>query len=146
MLPVVHQFAGASSLHVNANCPVKLYCAALITYRISASLATEVANAPIIASAPHAIDEFAVAPCICRSDQYDLKNESNAMFDKTTAQDAVNLDAIAALAEETHQPYEVVKDVYEEQFARLSAEARVTDYLILFASRRTRDVLANRRA
>jgi hypothetical protein len=66
------------------------------------------------------------------------------MFDKAVAQDAVNLDAIASLAEEMHQPNEVVKDVYEEQFARLSAEARITDYLILFASRRTRDVLANR--
>jgi hypothetical protein len=68
------------------------------------------------------------------------------MPDKESTQDAFNLDAIATLAEETHQPFEVVKDVYEEQFARLSAGARITDYLVLFASRRTRDVLVNRRA
>ena len=41
-------------------------------------------------------------------------------------------------------PFELVKDVYEEQFARLSADARITDYLVLFASRRTRDLLGNR--
>ena len=61
-----------------------------------------------------------------------------------SSQDQLNLDAIATLAEETHQPFDVVKNVYEEQFARLSERARVTDYLILFASRRTRDVLTNR--
>lgn len=60
------------------------------------------------------------------------------------SQDQLNRDAIATLAEETHQPFDVVKNVYEEQFARLSERARVTDYLILFASRRTRDVLTNR--
>jgi hypothetical protein len=74
------------------------------------------------------------------------QNGSNPMLDKESTQDAFNLDAIATLAEETHQPFEVVKDVYEEQFARLSAGARITDYLVLFASRRTRDALANRRA
>ena len=61
------------------------------------------------------------------------------------SQDQLNFDAIATLAEETRQPFEVVKDVYEEQFARLSERARVSDYLVLFASRRTRDVLTNRR-
>ena len=68
------------------------------------------------------------------------------MPDKKSTQDVFSLDAIATLADETHQPFEVVKDVYEEQFARLSADARITDYLVLFASRRTRDVLGNRRA
>jgi hypothetical protein len=68
------------------------------------------------------------------------------MSDKDPQQDTLNTDAIASLAEEIQQPFEVVRDVYEEQFARLSADARVTDYLILFASRRTRDVLVNRRA
>lgn len=60
------------------------------------------------------------------------------------SQDALNQDVIAALAEETHQPFDVVKDVYEEQLAQLSAHARVTDYLVLFASRRTRDMLTHR--
>jgi len=68
------------------------------------------------------------------------------MPDQKATQGASSLDAIATLAEETHQPFEVVKDVYEEQLARLSANARITDYLVLFASRRTRDVLVNRRA
>jgi len=65
--------------------------------------------------------------------------------DKEVSQDAVNADVIAALADETHQPVEIVKDIYEEQFARLSAGARITDYLVLFASRRTRDLLVHRR-
>ena len=30
---------------------------------------------------------------------------------------------------------------YEAEFARLKADARITDYLVLFAARRTRDVL-----
>jgi hypothetical protein len=59
--------------------------------------------------------------------------------------DQLNLDVIATLAEETRQPFEVVADVYQQQFSRLSERARVTDYLVLFASRRTRDVLTNRR-
>jgi hypothetical protein len=67
-----------------------------------------------------------------------------SLHDKEVSQDAVNADVIAALAEETHQPVEIVKDVYEEQFARLSADARITDYLVLFASRRARDVLVHR--
>ena len=69
----------------------------------------------------------------------------SAVTDRSSIRDAANRDAIATLAEETHQPFDVVKGIYEEQFARLSAEARVTDYLVLFASRRTRAVLANRR-
>jgi Protein of unknown function (DUF3562) len=56
----------------------------------------------------------------------------------------VNVDVIASLAEETQRPFPVVKEVYEAEFARLKAEARISDYLVLFASRRTRDVLAQR--
>jgi hypothetical protein len=52
--------------------------------------------------------------------------------------------AIAALADETHQPLPVVKEVFEGEFARLKATARITDYLVLFASRRTKDLLAHR--
>jgi hypothetical protein len=43
-----------------------------------------------------------------------------------------------------HRPVPVVKRVYDEQFARLRSQARITDYLVLFASRRTRDVLSGR--
>jgi Protein of unknown function (DUF3562) len=85
-------------------------------------------------------------PAFVAAIKHNLKLGATRCSTKDQNQDAVNLDAIASLAEETHQPYEVVKDVYEKQFARLSADARVTDYLILFASRRTRDILANRRA
>ena len=70
--------------------------------------------------------------------------DNASRFDTEAAQDAVNLDVITALAEETHQPFQVVKDIYDEQFAELSAHARITDYLVLFASRRTRDVLSHR--
>jgi hypothetical protein len=59
-------------------------------------------------------------------------------------QEAVSLSAIEALARETSRPLDEVKEVYEGEFARLSNGARVTDYLVLFASRRTRDTLAQR--
>jgi hypothetical protein len=60
--------------------------------------------------------------------------------------EALNADTIAAIAEETRQPLPVVKEVYEEQYARLKAQARICDYLVLFATRRTKDALARRRA
>jgi hypothetical protein len=56
-------------------------------------------------------------------------------------QDAINEDTITSLAQEMHYPLPVVKRVYEAEFARLKADARITDYLVLFAARRTRDVL-----
>jgi hypothetical protein len=56
-------------------------------------------------------------------------------------EDAINQDAITTLAREMHYPLPVVKRVYEAEFARLKADARVTDYLVLFAARRTRDAL-----
>jgi hypothetical protein len=59
-------------------------------------------------------------------------------------QEAVSLSAIEALAKETSRPFDEVKEVYEEVFAGLRDGARVTDYLILFASRRTRDTLIQR--
>ncbi len=59
-------------------------------------------------------------------------------------QEEVSRNAIETLARETSRPVDEVKEIYEGEFARLSAEARITDYLILFASRRTRDALAHR--
>ena len=53
---------------------------------------------------------------------------------------------VAALADETGQPLPVVRRVYDREFARLRADARIPDYLVLFASRRTRDVLTRRRS
>ena len=56
-------------------------------------------------------------------------------------EEALHLFAIEALAEEIQQSVDTVKTVYERELARLKAEARVTNYLALFTSRRTREVL-----
>jgi hypothetical protein len=63
-----------------------------------------------------------------------------------TNEQALNADTISSLAEETHQPEAVVREIYEEQYARLKARARIQDYVVLFAARRTKDLLARRRA
>jgi len=60
-------------------------------------------------------------------------------------QEAVSHSAIEALARETSRPVDEVKGIYEGEFARLRKGARIHDYLVLFASRRTRDLLANGR-
>jgi hypothetical protein len=59
-------------------------------------------------------------------------------------EDAINQDAITSIAQEMHYPLPVVRLVYEAEFARLKADARITDYLVLFAARRTRDALLAR--
>jgi uncharacterized protein DUF3562 len=64
---------------------------------------------------------------------------------KDPDQEAVSQSAIEALARETSRPVDEVKNIYEDQFARLSEGARIHDYLILFASRHTRDVLVHGR-
>jgi Protein of unknown function (DUF3562) len=56
-------------------------------------------------------------------------------------EDAINEDAITSLAEEMDYPLSIVRRVYEAEFSRLRAKARITDYLVLFAVRRTRDAL-----
>jgi len=58
-----------------------------------------------------------------------------------------NHDAVIAnIAQEMHYPLPVVKRVFEAEFSRLMAAARITDYVILFASRRTRaELLAGQR-
>jgi Protein of unknown function (DUF3562) len=60
-------------------------------------------------------------------------------------EDAINQDAITSIAQEMHYPLPVVARVFEAEFARLKADARITDYLVLFAARRTRDTLLARR-
>ncbi len=52
---------------------------------------------------------------------------------------------ITSIAQEVHYPVPIVKRIYEDEFARLQAMARVTDYVVLFASRRTRDRLLSAR-
>lgn len=62
------------------------------------------------------------------------------------AGDATSEDAIASIAQQMHYPVPTVRRVYEAEFARLKAEARLTDYLALFAARRTRATLRSGRA
>jgi len=50
-------------------------------------------------------------------------------------------DAIELLAAETRLPAEVVRGVFESEFARLKDSARVKGFLVLFAMRRTRVAL-----
>lgn len=59
---------------------------------------------------------------------------------------SINQDAITSIAQEMHYPVPVVKRVYDAEFARLKEGARITDYLVLFAARRTRDALLSRHA
>ena len=51
------------------------------------------------------------------------------------AEHAKNLEVIAALAQETQRPLDEVKEVYEGELARLKSNAKITDYVRLFASR-----------
>jgi Protein of unknown function (DUF3562) len=61
-------------------------------------------------------------------------------------EDAINQDAITSIAEQMHYPLPIVRRVYEAELARLKAGARITDYLALFAERRTRATLLTRQA
>jgi len=60
-------------------------------------------------------------------------------------EEAVSRSAIEALARETAHSIDEVRDIYEGEFARLRDGARIHDYLVLFASRRTRDRLVHGR-
>jgi hypothetical protein len=51
------------------------------------------------------------------------------------------VNIIELIATETHRPFDEVKRVYDEEFATLKSNARIFDYLVLFATRRTRDKL-----
>ena len=48
---------------------------------------------------------------------------------------------IEMIATETKKPIDEVKRIYDREFARLKSGAQLTDYLVLFATRRTRDLL-----
>lgn len=52
---------------------------------------------------------------------------------------------ISSIAQELRYPIPIVKRIYEDEFARLKALARVNDYLVLFASQRTRRLLHSAR-
>jgi hypothetical protein len=49
--------------------------------------------------------------------------------------------AIESIANEMQRSIDEVRGVYDYEFARLQSGARIADYLVLIASRRTRAVL-----
>ena len=51
------------------------------------------------------------------------------------------LKVVQALAEELQRPFDEVKRIFEAEFDRLRASARIADYLVLFAVRHTREFL-----
>lgn len=57
---------------------------------------------------------------------------------------SVDAEVVAALAQQWNCPLDEVQALYEQQMNRLREGARITDYLALFASRRTADILAAR--
>lgn len=54
---------------------------------------------------------------------------------------ALHLRAIERLARKTHLPMARVKSVYEGEYAHLKAEARIMNFVGVFANRRARDIL-----
>jgi hypothetical protein len=68
------------------------------------------------------------------------------MSQRRTVNGDVDHEAIITrIAQEVHYPKPIVKRIYEDEFARLRAGARATDRIVLFASRRTRDLLLSAR-
>jgi hypothetical protein len=60
-------------------------------------------------------------------------------------EETLHHSAVKALAREIHQSVERVTTVYEGELARLKANAKIKDYLVLLASRRTREKLLGKR-
>ena len=60
------------------------------------------------------------------------------------SEEALHQVAIEELAQEVHQPVANVKAIYESEYARLKCEAKIMDYVPLFASRRAREALRRR--
>jgi hypothetical protein len=54
-----------------------------------------------------------------------------------------HLNAIEEIAVESGRPMSEVQSIYEAELARLEADAHVRDYVLLFASRRTREALVH---
>ena len=55
--------------------------------------------------------------------------------------EALHLKAMQALATETGHEFDVVRQVYEAELARLQAAANVREFVVLLSSRRTREAL-----
>ena len=60
---------------------------------------------------------------------------------KNPDQEALHLKAMETLATETGHEFAVVRRVYEQELARLQAEAHVTEFVLLLSSRRAREAL-----
>jgi hypothetical protein len=60
--------------------------------------------------------------------------------------ETANADAVTRLAKEIDHPLPIVQRVYEAEFTRLRADAKVTSYLVVLASRSAREVLRRRSA
>ena len=72
----------------------------------------------------------------------DGSDQSPLLEQDPTRDEALKANAIAALAEETRRPLAVVREIFDEEYAHLATTARIADYVVLFATRRARDVLA----
>jgi hypothetical protein len=59
----------------------------------------------------------------------------------TPEQEALHLNAMKTLATETGCELARVKQVYEVELARLLSGARLSEYVLLLSSRRTRETL-----
>lgn len=68
------------------------------------------------------------------------------MDDKDHSAEELHQLAIEEIAQEIGQPAATVRAVYEGEYARLKADAKVTDYLGLFAARRARETLLRKGA
>jgi len=55
--------------------------------------------------------------------------------------DAADIDAIEVLARTNKRSVQEVTDIYMNELAYLKANARITNYLVLLASKHVRDVL-----
>lgn len=55
--------------------------------------------------------------------------------------DPADIDAIEVLARTSGRSMQEVTDIYMNEFARLKANARISNYLVLLASKHVRDVL-----
>ncbi|MES2353449.1 MAG: DUF3562 domain-containing protein [Pseudomonadota bacterium] len=55
--------------------------------------------------------------------------------------DLIHTDVIESLVKELNCPRKMVKDTYFSELARLKADARVEDFLVVLTCRKVRDVL-----
>jgi hypothetical protein len=58
-----------------------------------------------------------------------------------SVQEMLHLKAMQALVCETGHEFELVREVYELQLARLREQAHITEFVVLLSSRRTRETL-----